>query len=83
MRLPDGNRIRFQMAVGKAIASHRQRCGITQAQLAKTIGMSQSSVNKMEEGVVPPTSWAVYQLALAFDCQTDEILVDPESAVAA
>ena len=42
--------IEARLALAKAVREQRKRAGITQAQLAKSIGSSQSRVAKMEGG---------------------------------
>lgn len=77
------DKVRFQAAVGAAIRKHRHAAGMSQTQVAKAIGVSQTSVDNYEDGTSAPPSFVVWQLAHLFDCTADDLLVDPPEIEAA
>ena len=66
--------------VADRIKMLRETKGITQAELARKLGVTRSSVNAWELGIsVPSTQWLV-QLATVFDVSTDYLLCADKSA---
>ncbi len=52
----------------------RELKGITQTQLAKTLGITRSSVNAWEMGISIPSTQKIIELAILFHASTDYIL---------
>lgn len=52
----------------------REERGLSQAQLAKETGLSQSAIAHWEKGIRVPNSIAIITLAYYFDVSTDYIL---------
>ena len=61
--------------VGERIRRIRETRDITQVELAKTLGVTQSNVSEMERGVRGITTHQVVRLAKALRVPIDEILV--------
>jgi transcriptional regulator with XRE-family HTH domain len=62
--------------VGERIRRAREAQSITQVELAKTLGITQSNVSEIERGVRGVTTHQLVRLAKALRISTDEILVD-------
>lgn len=60
--------------VAEKIKYLREQKGITQAELAKQLGITRSSVNAWEMGISVPSTQYVVELAGIFDVSTDYIL---------
>ena len=63
-----------QGTLGKRIAYHRKRLGMTQEQLAQRVGVSAQAVSKWENNLSCPDITLLPQLARLFDVTTDELL---------
>ncbi|MBD1599864.1 helix-turn-helix domain-containing protein [Pseudomonas typographi] len=61
-------------AVGKAIARRRSNSGLTQEQVAETLGVGNEAVSRMERGIVIPNVVRLYQIAAALGCEASELL---------
>lgn len=58
----------------------REKCGITQAELAKQLGLTRAGVNAWEMGISVPSTAYVVELALFFKVSTDYLLDLKETA---
>lgn len=68
--------------VADRIRSLRTELGLTQAALAKKLGITRSSVNAWEMGISVPSTQYVVELAAIFKVSTDHLLgVDESSSV--
>ena len=52
----------------------REKSGLTQAELAKQIGITRSGVNAWEMGISVPSTHYIVELALLFGVSTDYLL---------
>jgi transcriptional regulator with XRE-family HTH domain len=52
----------------------RKECGITQVELAKTLGVTQSMVSRIEKGELRLNGEVIIKLAKLFKISTDELL---------
>lgn len=59
---------------GRNIASERVRLGMTQQDLAKSIGVTTNTVSNWEIGRFEPTSSRLKQLSEVFGCSVDYLL---------
>lgn len=57
----------------------REQMGITQAELAKRLGVTRSGVNAWEMGTTTPSTMYVVELALLFGVSTDYLLDMPKT----
>jgi transcriptional regulator with XRE-family HTH domain len=57
----------LQQAIGRAIRSHRERAGMTQAALAEAIGLTSQYVSMLERGDGAPSLEALAKIAGALD----------------
>lgn len=68
--------------VADRIKTLREQKGITQAELAKQLGITRSSVNAWEMGISVPSTQYIVELAYIFKVSTDYLLgVDMTSTV--
>ena len=57
-----------------AIAIVRERAGMTQAQLAARLGVTQGAVSQWEKNVTSPRTAVLLQIADVLGCTVDELL---------
>lgn len=60
--------------IGRAIARARQAAGLTQAQVAEKLGISNDAVSRMERGAIMPTVARLIELSEIFHCEAAELL---------
>lgn len=65
---------RLAQAVGKAIAKHRKILGMTQADLAERLNMSNDAISRLERGNIVPSVIRLFELAEIFDCDAEDLL---------
>lgn len=58
----------------------RERTGITQAELAAMLGVSQGAVSQWETDVSTPSVQSVIEMSSIFGCTTDDILINGKEA---
>ncbi len=56
------------------LRARRKELGLTQAQVAKTLGVDQSTYSQIENGRAAPTLSTVERVALALDTSWSELL---------
>lgn len=71
----DGEALKY--VIGKNIAAHRKRCGLTQAGLAEKLNYSDKAVSKWERGESVPDVVTLVQLAEQFEITVNELISDP------
>jgi transcriptional regulator with XRE-family HTH domain len=64
---------RFHMTIGKNIADLRKNSGMTQEQLAETLGVSSQTISKWENEVTMPDIMLLPVIAGCFDIAVDEL----------
>ena len=62
--------------VGQAIASQRNRSGLTQEAVAEQLGIGMEAVSRIERGIVVPTIARLIELATVFDCDAADLLTE-------
>ena len=67
--------------IGKFIAQCRKEKGLTQAQLAERLGVSDKSVSRWENGITMPDISLYEPLCLALDVQVSELLYGKRMSV--
>ncbi len=60
--------------IADKIRALREKCGITQTELAKSLGITRSGVNAWEMGISVPSTQYVVRLAEYFSVSTDYLL---------
>ena len=60
--------------IGTRIKALREDAGMSQAELARKLSISRSSVNAWESGLSAPTAIYIIELAKLFHCSSDFIL---------
>jgi transcriptional regulator with XRE-family HTH domain len=60
--------------LGEAIRVAREEVGISQAELARRIGISKNAMNDIETGHTDPRASRIVAIALALDVRTDFLL---------
>lgn len=63
------------------IVVQRKKKGMTQAELAKRLGVTQGAVSQWESGISKPDIFTVVKMAAVFECTVDELLKDKREAV--
>ena len=56
----------------------REKCGMTQADMARLLGITRSGVNAWEMGITTPSTQYVVELSRLFHVSTDYLLDIPE-----
>jgi putative transcriptional regulator len=64
--------------VSNSIRSHREAAGLTQAALARAIGVSRQSLIAIEQQKYSPTLELAFQIARAFGVGIDDLFQYPE-----
>lgn len=64
----------FKRKLGNKIAERRNELGLTQAQLANSIGKDKQFINRYEMNGANPTAYILKQLAVALEISVDELL---------
>jgi putative transcriptional regulator len=65
--------------VSNSIRSHRESAGLTQAELARTIGVTRQTLIAIEQQRYSPTLELAFQIARAFGVGLDELFQYPEA----
>ncbi len=60
--------------IGTRIKLLREAAGLSQAELARKLSISRSSVNAWESGLSAPTAVNIIEMAKLFHCSSDYIL---------
>jgi transcriptional regulator with XRE-family HTH domain len=60
--------------LGALIAARRKSLGLTQAELAETVGIEQESMSRIETGMITPSLSRLLSLADALDCSIEALL---------
>ena len=63
--------------IADKIKNLREKAGITQAELARQLGITRSGVNSWEMGITIPSTMYIVELALFFGVSTDYLLDMP------
>ncbi|PJG83347.1 helix-turn-helix domain-containing protein [Caviibacterium pharyngocola] len=66
----------IMQTIGRAIAKYRQASGLTQAQLAEILDMSNDAISRMERGKTVPTVLRLVELSEIFHCDVADLLTD-------
>jgi len=64
--------------VTNTIRAHREKAGLTQAVLARTVGVTRQTLLAIEQGKYSPTLELAFQLARAFGVTLDDLFDYPE-----
>ncbi len=64
----------FFMVIAQRIKELRLECGMTQTELSKAVGCTQSMVARWEKEECEPTATAIVKLAEALGCSCDYLL---------
>ena len=62
------------LSLADRIKSLRESVGLTQAEIARTLGISRSGVNAWEMGLSVPSTQYIVELAKLFNVSTDYLL---------
>ena len=62
--------------IGKAISVKRAASGLSQENVAESLGISREAVSRMETGISIPTVVRLAELAHIFDCGIEELLTE-------
>ena len=64
--------------VTNSIRSRREEAGVTQAELARRVGVTRQTLIAIEQGKYSPTLELAFQIARAFGVGLDELFQYPE-----
>lgn len=64
------------LTIGQAIAKYRQAVGLTQAQLAEALEISNDAVSRMERGKSVPNILRLLELSEIFHCEIADLLTN-------
>ncbi|WEK60985.1 MAG: helix-turn-helix transcriptional regulator [Candidatus Microbacterium colombiense] len=64
--------------VSNSIRLHREAAGLTQAELARTVGVTRQTLIAIEQEKYSPTLELAFQIARAFGVGLDELFQYPE-----
>ena len=70
-------------SVGDRLRRLRKQCGVTQAELARQIGIQQSDLSRMEKGEYRVSLDNLFKILAVFDLQISEFFGDPQQRPAA
>lgn len=62
--------------IGHAIANRRRMAGLTQAEVAERLGISNDAISRMERGSIMPTVLRLIQFAEIFHCEAVDLLTE-------
>lgn len=62
--------------IGNAIAKRRRMAGLTQAEIAERLGISNDAISRMERGSIMPTVLRLIQFAEIFHCEASDLLTE-------
>ncbi|MCP2039897.1 transcriptional regulator with XRE-family HTH domain [Neisseria sp. HSC-16F19] len=62
--------------IGKTLAKYRMLAGLTQAQVAEILNVSNDAVSRMERGGIMPTVARLIKLAEIFGCEVSDLLTE-------
>lgn len=64
--------------VRNSIRARREEAGLTQADLARTLGITRQTLIAIEQGRYSPTLELAFQISRAFDAGLDDLFQYPE-----
>ncbi len=64
--------------VSNSIRSHREEAGMTQAELARTVGVTRQTLIAIEQGRYSPSLEMAFQIARVFDVPLGDVFQYPE-----
>lgn len=64
--------------VSNTIRAHRESAGLTQADLARAVGVTRQTLIAIEQGRYSPTLELAFQIARAFGVSLDDLFHYPE-----
>jgi transcriptional regulator with XRE-family HTH domain len=62
------------VAVGRAVARQRVRCGLTQEEVAEQLGIGNEAISRIERGIVMSNVARLVEFAAIFGCKAAELL---------
>lgn len=63
------------MTLGEKLKEERIKKGVTETEVAKTLGLAQSTISKYEHGIKEPSNGALVALAKYYGVSTDYLLL--------
>ena len=67
---------KYKRILGEHIQKHREAAGLTQQELGDEIGISNTSISKIERGITVPTLDNLIHILNALDVSADAVLYD-------
>ncbi len=72
--MSDRESVQLGERIGRAIARQRQRCGLTQEEVAERLGLGSEAVSRIERGLVVPGLARLFSFAEIFGCEAGDLL---------
>ncbi len=69
----------LEITIGERIREKRDKADLSQKDLAKAVGVTQSAVNQYEKGTKRPSSEVLSKIAMALSTSTDYLLGSAEN----
>lgn len=69
----------LNVTIGRAVARHRTKSGLTQEQLGQELGLHDEAISRLERGVVMPTVPRLVKLAEIFECNVADLMTEGSS----
>lgn len=61
------------MDINNELKKFRKNCGLTQAELAKSVGVTRQTINSIERGRYNPSLELAFKLTGLFECSIEDI----------
>lgn len=70
------DKLNISKQVGQAIAKYRKAAGLSQAQVAEILGLSNDAISRMERGTITLNVERLCNFANLFHCRVADLLTD-------
>ena len=71
-------KIEINKRVGATIAKYRKVSGLSQAQVAELLGLSNDAISRMERGTIALNVERLYEFAQLFQCRVSDLITDSQ-----
>ena len=71
-------KIEINKRVGATIAKYRKVSGLSQAQVAELLGLSNDAISRMERGTIALNVERLYEFAQLFQCRVSDLIADSQ-----
>ena len=71
-------KIEINKRVGATIAKYRKVSGLSQAQVAELLGLSNDAISRMKRGTIALNVERLYEFAQLFQCRVSDLITDSQ-----